>query len=79
VPNGVSFPLPGKAAGGIEIAFTAGYGAAASDVPAPIRQALLLLVAHWYEHRDPIEIGTDATIIPAAVSELLQPYRVRRL
>jgi uncharacterized phiE125 gp8 family phage protein len=48
-------------------------------VPAPIRQALLLLVAHWYEHRDPIEIGTDSTIIPAAVSELLKPYRMRRL
>jgi uncharacterized phiE125 gp8 family phage protein len=79
VPSGVSFPVPGKAAGGIEVAFTAGYGAAATDVPAPIRQALLLLVAHWYEHRDPIEIGTDATIIPAAVSELLKPYRMRRL
>jgi uncharacterized phiE125 gp8 family phage protein len=79
VANGVSWPAPGKAAGGIEIAFTAGYGAAATDVPAPIRQALLLLVAHWYEHRDPIEIGTDSTIIPAAVSELLKPYRMRRL
>ncbi len=55
--------------------FNAGFGTAASDVPAPIRQALLLLVAHWYEHRDPIEIGCSDTAIPHAVSSLLHPYR----
>jgi len=38
----------------------------------------LMLVAHWYEHRDPAEIGGAATRIPEAVSALLKPYsRVR--
>lgn len=73
------WPAPGKAARGIEIDFVAGYGAAAANVPAPIRQALLLLVAHWYEHRDPIEIGSVETALPAALSELLMPYRLKRL
>jgi uncharacterized phiE125 gp8 family phage protein len=59
--------------------FTAGFGPSATDVPAPIRQALLLLVAHWYEHRDPIEIGCSETAIPHAVSSLLHPYRRPRL
>lgn len=79
VPAGSLLPTPGKKAAGIEIAFTAGYGDAATDVPAPIRQALLLLVAHWYEHRDPVEIGTAGVAIPAAVSRLLKPYRLARI
>lgn len=73
------WPEPGKAARGIEIDFVAGYGPAAANVPAPIRQALLLLVAHWYEHRDPIEIGSAEAALPAALSELLMPYRLKRL
>ena len=36
----------------VSIEFTAGYGSQAGDVPAPLRQAILLLVAHGYEHRD---------------------------
>ena len=79
VSAGVPWPLPGRAAGGIEIDLTAGYGTTPADVPAPIRQAILLLVAHWYEHRDPIEIGQPATAVPAAVSDLLQSYVVPRL
>ena len=79
VRTGTTWPLPGSVANGIEIAFTAGFGPAASDVPSPIRHALLLLVAHWYEHRDAIEIGSGTMSIPHAVSELLRPYRVVRL
>lgn len=73
------WPRPGRKFAGIEIDLTAGFGPAASDVPEPVRQALLLLVAHWYEHRDPIEIGTPATAVPHAVSRLLNPYRAVRL
>ena len=65
--------------GGIEIDFRAGYGDVATDVPEPIRQALRLLVAHWYEVRNPVHIGSMATRIPDTVSELLMPYRARRL
>ncbi len=79
VRTGSAWPLPGKAANGVEIAFTAGFGPAATDVPSPIRQALLMLVAHWYEHRDPIEIGSSSSNIPKAVSDLMMPYRAVRL
>ena len=74
-----AWPQPGIPALGIEIAFKAGFGDAANDVPEPIRQALLMLVAHWYEHREPLEIGTEATSIPNAISGLLRPYRRVRL
>lgn len=73
------WPKPGRAANGIEIDFKAGYGTSSADVPEPIRKALLLLVAHWYEHRDPIEIGAQSAAIPADVSRLLMPHRMVRL
>ena len=79
VRAGAGWPPPGKAANGIEISFTAGFGPAATDVPSPIRHALLLLVAHWYEHRDPFEIGFSGANIPKPVSDLLAPYRAVRL
>ena len=73
------WPKPGRIANGIEIALTAGYGDAAADVPDPIRQAILLLIAHWYEHRSPLEVGPQAQLPPDMVSKLLAPYRTMRL
>lgn len=57
------------------ITFTAGYGAPA-DVPAAIRQAMLLLVTQWYEHR---QVTGTGTALPFAVEALLAPYRRIRL
>ena len=79
IPTGGTWPRPGAVAEGIEIAFTAGYGSAADAVPAPIRHALLMLVAHWYENREPGGAGHAAPRIPDAVSALLMPYRRVRL
>jgi len=70
---------PGQPGNGIEIAFTAGFGSAAADVPATIRHALLLLITHWYEHREPVEIGASVNAVPVMVSELLHAHRRRRL
>jgi uncharacterized phiE125 gp8 family phage protein len=75
----LAWPKPGRIANGIEIAFTAGYGNAAADVPSPIRQAILLLTAHWYEHRSPLEVGALARPVPDRVTELLGPFRIPRL
>lgn len=79
VRTGVVWRQPGRAANGIEIDLTVGYGTATSDVPEPIRQALLLLVSHWYERRDPIEVGAPQTMVPSPVSHLLEPYRAHSL
>lgn len=68
-----------RLANAYEFALTLGFGPSPDDVPAPIRQALLQLVAHWFEHRDPSEIGKDAARIPAAVSQLLAPWHSPRL
>ena len=73
------WPQPSVPRGGIEIEFIAGFGEASELVPAPIRQALLMLVAHWYENREPVSVGQSASQIPDTVSALLMPYRKVRL
>ncbi len=70
-----TWPKPGRIANGIEVSFVCGHGSLASEVPAPLRQAVLLLVAHWYEHRQPVEIGDQAEVMPAMVLDLVAPYR----
>lgn len=70
-----SLPAPGRTPAGIEIDFEAGYGDAPTDVPEPLRQAVRLLVAHWYENRGLIDRG--GAVPPAAsIGALIAPYRV---
>lgn len=68
-----------RAFNGFEVAFTAGFGDGASDVPAPVRHAVTLLVAHWFERREPVVLGAGPQEVPATVVGLLQPYRQVRL
>ncbi|KAB2910823.1 MAG: hypothetical protein F9K29_24030 [Hyphomicrobiaceae bacterium] len=75
----LAWPAPRRTANAIEIAFVAGYGNAAANAPAPIRQAILILVAHWYEHREPVHIGAPTVALPQMATELLLPYRAVRL
>lgn len=74
--DGTQVAAPARAHGGIVITFAAGYGAEAADVPADLIQAVRLIVAHFYEHRDG---PGDATALPAAALALMAPYRVVRL
>jgi uncharacterized phiE125 gp8 family phage protein len=71
-------PSPGRTVGGIEIDVEVGYGDAASDVPLPLRQALRMLLAHWYENRG--LLGENGFVpLPQGAAALLAPYRVLTL
>jgi uncharacterized phiE125 gp8 family phage protein len=72
-------PVAARALNAFEIAFTAGYGDAAVDVPGPVRQALKLLVAHWFERREPVVLGLGAQEVPTTTAALLLPYRRVRI
>lgn len=71
-------PAPGRIAAGIELDVTVGYGDAAADVPEPLRQAVRLLTAHWYENRGLAALGT-VTVLPSTVAALIAPYRMLSL
>lgn len=63
----------------VTVTYTAGYGAAGTAVPRAIRQAMLLLVAEWFENREAVVVGTIVNKLPFAVEALLNPYRVMTL
>lgn len=77
--NGGALPQPGSKAAGIEIAFTAGFGETGASVPAPLKHAVLLLIAHWYECRATSGVGALDTRIPQQISDLIAPFRKIRL
>lgn len=72
-------PAPGQVAAGIELDVTVGYGDAAADVPEALRQAIRLLVAHWYENRGVVTTGPNFSPLPQSVAALIAPYRMLSL
>ena len=81
--EGKSWPSYGREFDCVEIEYVAGYGAAGANVPAPVRQAILMLVAHYYENR---EAGGDPVVkeafdfeVPFGVRAILMPFRVYQI
>ena len=59
----------------IKITYAAGYGDTAADVPASVKQAMLLLIGHWYENRLAVS-EVDMKPVPMAVEALIGAERV---
>jgi uncharacterized phiE125 gp8 family phage protein len=68
-----SIPTDGLA----EIVFVAGFGAGWLDVPADLRQAVLLLAAEFYEKRD--EMGLRQQGLPFGIMALIERWRTVRV
>lgn len=73
---GKTWPTTRLQMNAVTITYTAGYGAAASAVPKAIKQSILIMIAHWHEHREPIITGTIVAEVPMSAKALLGPYRV---
>lgn len=71
-------PAIGRMRAAIEIDVVAGYGAAAADVPALLRHAVLQLAARWFEQRGDVA-ARDAAGLPAEILALIAPFRRARL
>ena len=76
-PTLVSAPL--RRQHEVELDFTAGFGESADDVPADLRQAMLMLVAYWFEHRDAVVVAGSGSIVPGGFDQLVARYRRVRL
>lgn len=61
----------------VEVRFRAGYGAAFTDLPGDLAQAIMLLAAHYYEYRDETSLGEGC--MPFGVASLVARYRPLRL
>lgn len=60
----------------VAVTYAAGYGEAASDVPAAIRQAMLLMVGDMYRFPETVALGSASAVpMSATVDRLLSPYR----
>ncbi|MBV1705859.1 MAG: head-tail connector protein [Hyphomicrobiales bacterium] len=70
---------PGPAIAGIYIDVSVGYGATGAAVPQPLLQAILMLIAHWYENRGDVLADSGAVRLPASVAALVAPFRAVRL
>jgi len=57
----------------VSVRFVAGY----TRLPEEVRQAILMTVANFYEHRESTVVGTTAAELPLGASILLDPYRIR--
>lgn len=70
----------------VRIRYWAGYGKRSAgdpsvwvnEAPAPIKVAIMMLVAQWYNTRENVITGTITSEMPFAVDALLQPFRVYR-
>lgn len=69
---GACWPSASCTEDAVTVRFTAGY----DEIPAAIRNAILLLVGHFNEDREAVNVGNIVNTMPFAVDALLSPYRV---
>ena len=60
----------------IRIRFTCGYGTTSSTVPGPMRNAMLMLIDHWYYNTAAAASGTITREVTLGVDDLLANYRL---
>lgn len=73
-PSGTLYP-----ASPITITYDAGYGEAATDVPMRLKQAMLLLIGHYFLHPSEVVLGGQqgaAITLPRGVASLLKDEKV---
>lgn len=71
---GYYWPFTREISNAVTVTFTAGYGATAASVPQTIKQAILLLAAHWFENREYVS-GQTVNTIPMTIESLLMTER----
>lgn len=74
--SGGSWPGTFDNINAVRVLFVAGYGTEPTDVRMPIRQGMLLLIGHWYEHREAVTIAQGGIVLPLAVEALLSPFNI---
>jgi uncharacterized phiE125 gp8 family phage protein len=72
--DGFQWPAAGSKQGGIIITYTVGY----ESLPKALKQAALLLIGTFYEHRESVS-DAQHYVVPGTVKMLIEPYRILRV
>lgn len=72
---GRSWPATDVHPEAVEITFVAGYGDTPEEIPAPIRGALMEMVATRYEHRESAIVGGAFSSLPASATSQLADFQ----
>ena len=67
---GTAWPATRDVENAVTLVYVAGYGSAVS-VPESYKQAMLLLIAHWYENREAVLTGTASKVIELGYRSML--------
>jgi len=74
---GAIWPIPMPQIGSVRVDYTAGYGLNPTDVPAGIRQWMLVRLTTLYEHREEVEVVARGKLEPLPfIDGMLDPYTV---
>lgn len=78
-----SFPSLNSESSAVRVEYLAGYADNAgspktSSVPDDIKQAIVLLVRHWFDNPGAVVVGVTAQLLPQGVDALLGKYRRSR-
>jgi uncharacterized phiE125 gp8 family phage protein len=71
------WPRASSKKGAVSIGISAGY-ADIADIPADLKIAAKLLIAHWYANREAVNVGNISTSLPFAAKAMLENNAVRR-
>lgn len=69
----IEWPNTMQAANAVAVSFVA--GTSVSSVPAAIKHAILLLVGHWFDNRNAVNVGNISSSLPFTVDALIAPFR----
>ena len=72
-------PEPRRAANGIEIDFSAGFGETGAEVPDTLKRAMSIHIGHMFAFRGAISPDQQPAGIPDGYERLIGPFRMRRL
>lgn len=71
---GVTWPVTRGHYGDVTITYVAGYSSS-SNVPKAWKQAMLLLISHWFEHRSAVNFGNIVNDVPQAYESLVAGWQ----
>ena len=70
-----SWPTTRLESDAVRVRFTCGYGAP-NTVPGEIKHVLLMLVAHYFEHREAVVLNASPQTLPMGVEMLLRQFNL---